>query len=303
VREREIMSGFCCFRRGKVDANDERENTSRLKATATEKSKVRGDDAPTVAKGVSTTKPGGAAQQHQQSPVLLELFTSQGSSSCPPADVKFARLGQGQAKDIAGDVPVITLAYHVDYWNHLGWQDPFAKSMWTLRQRSYGQSLEQDSIYTPELVVQGRAHCVATDSDSATSLIQSAQRVPAPLIHVTFESTEPSTLQVSVTVSTKKKTTDETVDVMVALYENGLVTECTAGENRGKLLTNEYVVRGLETACTLQEGVPKKPVSGQVLFELWPGFSTSTTGIVVFLQNPTSKEIYGAEHFQLPVTL
>ncbi len=184
VREREIMSGFCCFRRGKVDANDERENTSRLKATATEKSKVRGDDAPTVAKGVSTAKPGGAAQQHQQSPVLLELFTSQGSSSCPPADVKFARLGQGQAKDIAGDVPVITLAYHVDYWNHLGWQDPFAKSMWTLRQRSYGQSLEQDSIYTPELVVQGRAHCVATDSDSATSLIQSAQRVPAPLIHV-----------------------------------------------------------------------------------------------------------------------
>lgn len=123
------------------------------------------------------------------------------------------------------------------------------------------------------------------------------------LKQVTFESTEPSTLQVSVTVSTKKKTTDETVDVMVALYENGLVTECTAGENRGKLLTNEYVVRGLETACTLQEGVPKKPVSGQVLFELWPGFSTSTTGIVIFLQNPTSKEIYGAEHFQLPVTL
>jgi hypothetical protein len=123
------------------------------------------------------------------------------------------------------------------------------------------------------------------------------------LKQVTFESTEPSTLQVSVTVSTKKKTTDETVDVMVALYENGLVTECTAGENRGKLLTNEYVVRGLETACTLQEGVPKKPVSGQVLFELWRGFSTSTTGIVIFLQNPASKEIFGAEHFQLPDTL
>jgi len=128
----------------------------------------------------------------QQSPVLLELFTSQGCSSCPPADVKFARLGQGVAKDIAGDVPVITLAYHVDYWNHLGWQDPFAKSAWTQRQRSYGQVLQQNSIYTPELVVQGRAHCVGSDSRSVASLIQSAPRhLPAPVIHVRFSFPSP----------------------------------------------------------------------------------------------------------------
>jgi len=288
-----------------VDSNDDvRENNVKMNFMK-KKSTTGRRDAEEAQPGSSMArKPATGAQQ---SPVLLELFTSQGCSSCPPADVKFARLGQGVAKDIAGDVPVITLAYHVDYWNHLGWQDPFAKSAWTQRQRSYGQVLQQNSIYTPELVVQGRAHCVGSDSRSVASLIQSAPRhLPAPVIHATFERTSPSTLRVSVTVSAKKRAGNDQdrVDVLVALYENGLVTECKAGENRRKLLTNEYVVRSLETACTLPPPAGADAVvTGQVLLQLWQSFSPSTTGIVIFLQNPVSKEVFGAQQFQLPHTL
>jgi hypothetical protein len=94
------------------------------------------------------------------------------------------------------------------------------------------------------------------------------------------------------------------VDVLVALYENGLVTECKAGENRRKLLTNEYVVRSLETACTLPPAADADAVvTGQVLLQLWQSFSPSTTGIVIFLQNPVSKEVFGAQQFHLPQTL
>jgi hypothetical protein len=109
---------------------------------------------------------------------------------------------------------------------------------------------------------------------------------------------------VSITVSAKKRAGNDQdrVDVLVALYENGLVTECKAGENRRKLLTNEYVVRSLETACTLPAGADAV-VTGQVLLELWQSFSPSTTGIVIFLQNPVSKEVFGAQQFHLPHTL
>jgi len=95
------------------------------------------------------------------------------------------------------------------------------------------------------------------------------------------------------------------VDVLVAIYENGLVTECKAGENRRKQLTNEYVVRSLETACTLPAAAADADavVTGQVLLQLWQSFSPSTTGIVIFLQNPVSKEVFGAQQFHLPHTL
>jgi hypothetical protein len=81
------------------------------------------------------------------------------------------------------------LAYHVDYWDYLGWKDPFASPTWTSRQRAYGQALEQDSIYTPEVVVQGRRHCIGSNASSVTSLLQEAPRFPGPELSVSFSST------------------------------------------------------------------------------------------------------------------
>lgn len=162
----------CCFGRSKVNDGVEKENETKEKIKPIKSGK---EDAKKESK-------------QNQSPVLVELFTSQGCSSCPPADLEFARLGQGLARDVTGDVPVIALAYHVDYWNHLGWRDPFASASWTLRQKAYGEALQQDTIYTPEIVVQGCAHAVGDKVESFSGLIKAASRFPSPDVLVRFTS-------------------------------------------------------------------------------------------------------------------
>jgi hypothetical protein len=275
---------WCCFGRSKVNDGVEKENETKEKIKPIKSGK---EDAKKESK-------------QNQSPVLVELFTSQGCSSCPPADLEFARLGQGLARDVTGDVPVITLAYHVDYWNHLGWRDPFASASWTLRQKAYGEALQQDTIYTPEIVVQGCSHAVGDKVESFSGLIKAASRFPSPdVLDASYDLPFTSTLQVSLTLSYRKRVDKQGLDVMVAIYQNGAVTDCTAGENRGKFLTNEFVVRGLEKACTLQDWPAKKAITGQVRFILWDDFVRAKCGLVVFLQNPSTLEIQGAERVEL----
>ena len=95
-----------------------------------------------------------------QAPLVIELFTSQGCSSCPPADRLLGRLAHDGS---VGGRPVAPLAFHVDYWDDLGWPDPFALPAWTERQRSYAHALGDDRVYTPELVVGGRAGMVGSN--------------------------------------------------------------------------------------------------------------------------------------------
>ena len=102
-------------------------------------------------------------------PVGIELFPSQGCSSCPPAD---AVLGS-----LARRPDIVALSFHVDYWNYLGWKDPFSSPETTARQRLYGHALHQESIYTPEMVVDGRAHTPCVYRDSLSSLIQKRARL------------------------------------------------------------------------------------------------------------------------------
>lgn len=277
----------CCFGLSKV--NDGAEHPTKENETTVK------------TKPVKNLKEDMKRDKQNQSPVLVELFTSQGCSSCPPADLEFARLGQGLAGGATGDVPVITLAYHVDYWNHLGWRDPFASAAWTLRQKAYGEVLEQDTIYTPEIVVQGSAHAVGSRVEAFSDLIKAAARFPSPdVLDASYELPFTSTLQVSLALSYRRRVEKQGLDVMVAIYQNGEVTNCTAGENRGKILTNEYVVRGLEKACTVQDWPAKKTIRGRVRFVLWDGFVRAKCGLVVFLQNPITLEIHGAELVELP---
>ena len=106
--------------------------------------------------------------------VLVELFTSQGCSSCPPAD----RL-LGELPAAVDGVQVLPLAFHVDYWDDLGWRDPFSSADWTARQNGYARSLGAGRIYTPQLVVQGSADVVGSDRGGAVELIRRAAHPPA----------------------------------------------------------------------------------------------------------------------------
>lgn len=122
-----------------------------------------------------------AEEQRRGGPVVVELFSSQGCSTSSQAELLFSRLGRG---DFELEVPVILLAYHVDYWDYKGWKDPFASSLWTVRQKAYVESLNLDTMFTPQVVVQGRAQCVGNEQDDLLSCITSAPRVPAPTFQV-----------------------------------------------------------------------------------------------------------------------
>ncbi len=108
-------------------------------------------------------------------PVVLELFTSEGCSSCPPADAFLKQL------DDAGrvnNVEIIAIEEHVDYWDHLGWRDPFSSHDWTARQEDYARSFGRDGIYTPQLVVNGRSELVGSSSREARQDIVEASKIP-----------------------------------------------------------------------------------------------------------------------------
>ncbi|XP_058090202.1 uncharacterized protein LOC131236782 [Magnolia sinica] len=240
-----------------------------------------------------------AEEQRRAGAVLVELFSSQGCATSPEAELLLSRIGRG---DFQLDFPVIVLAFHVDYWDHLGWKDPFGSSIWTVRQKAYVETLMLDTLYTPQVVVQGQHQCVGTDEDTLLSAVGSANRLPAPSLQATFQLPAPDTLQVSITGSLRTKIDSNGANVMVALYENGLVTDCTKGENKGRVLANDYVVRRLEKICTVKDLSAKKNVTGTAKFSLWEGFNSSKCGVVVFVQNK-SLHTFGSQQFPLPDNL
>ncbi|XP_052206673.1 uncharacterized protein LOC127811033 [Diospyros lotus] len=240
-----------------------------------------------------------AEEDRRAGPVVAELFSSQGCGTSPEAELLMSRLGRG---DSNLEVPVIVLAYHVDYWDYTGWKDPFASSQWTVRQKAYVEALKLDTMFTPQLVVQGAAQCVANDLDAVVSAIRSAPRFPLPKIQATFQRTSPETLQVSLSGALRNKVDDQGATVMVALYESGLVTECTTGANKDRVLPNDFVVRKLEKICSVKDISAKKTITGTATFSLWEGFNSRKSGVAVFVQNG-SHRVFGAQNFQLPENL
>lgn len=157
-------------------------------------------------------------------PVVLELFTSQGCSSCPPADALLGVLSHQPG--------VIALAWHVDYWNRLGWRDPYAQPAWTARQRAYAGQL-QEEVYTPALVVNGAAMVIGSDSGAVRHAMLSAAALP-----------------VAVALRRDGNAVTGTMGAMPAgagvlrvHYEPEAATEVKAGENAGRRLRDHRIVR------------------------------------------------------------
>ena len=168
-----------------------------------------------------------------EAPLVVELFTSQGCSSCPPADRLLAKLAKdGQAEGRA----VVPLAFHVDYWNDLGWADPFSLPAWTERQRQYADALGDDRVYTPELVIGGGVGVVGSQTGAVGNAIAAA---PAQ----TAITATASWAKDKVTITA---TAPSDADVVVALWENQTSTQVPRGENAGETLGSDHVVRRLE---------------------------------------------------------
>lgn len=231
--------------------------------------------------------------------MVVELFTSQGCATSLEAEQIFSRLGRGEFNL---EVPVVLLAYHVDYWDYKGWKDTFGSSHWTVRQKAYVEALNLDTMFTPQVVVQGRAQSVGNEEESLLGCIMSASRFPAPTLQANFQRPSPESLQVSINGALRTKVDHEGANIMVALYESGLVTDCQKGDNKEKVISNDFVVRRLEKLCFVKDLSPKKIISGTVNFSLWEGFISSKCGVAVFVQN-SSHQIFGSQDFRLPENL
>jgi hypothetical protein len=201
--------------------------------------------------------------------VVVELFTSQGCSSCPPADKLLPEL--------AARPSVIALAFHVDYWDHLGWKDTFSSPRWSARQAAYAQVLG-GGPYTPQLVVNGRAHVVGSDRARALAAIEAAARKSSVPVSVSARR-DGAGVRVSYAVPARQPGDQ----VLIALAESGLSTPVPRGENRGRTLRNDFVVRDL---------VEGAGPTGEVLFPA--ADARQKLRVVVLVQARADREIRGA---------
>lgn len=194
-----------------------------------------------------------------EGPLVLELFTSQGCSSCPPAEQLLSKLA---ATGTLAEHSLAPLSFHVDYWNDLGWTDPYSLPAWTDRQRQYARAIG-DRVYTPELVVGGASGVIGSNLAAVTQAIQRAPR-PALLAATAAWSKD------AVTITA---TAPGDADVWVAVWEDGTRTKVLRGENSGETLNNDRVVRRLErvaaagqTSSTTVKLDPKWRTTGAVAF-------------------------------------
>jgi len=230
-------------------------------------------------------------------PVVLELFTSQGCSSCPPADRLLTRLGE----DPTLATKVFPLSFHVDYWNYIGWTDPFSSKRWSNRQRRYAQAFESNRVYTPQLVVDGRWDCVGSQKAKVDALIDKALREP-PLGRVQLRlapGDDPNDLR-AVAEAELTGAAPRSLDLWVALYQKDLTTSVARGENADRTLRNDYVVRRLEKAFSV-DAAAGSTGSGEVSLKLEPDWKRSDLGVVAFLQDPRTQAIHGAARATLEV--
>ena len=217
-------------------------------------------------------------------PILVELFTSQGCYSCPPADRLLSRLG----RDKGG--AVVPLAFHVDFWNSMGWRDPFSSSAWSRRQEAYGRALCLKSGYTPQAVVHGLAEVVGSDEERLLAAVATAAARPAAELSLALESGA-SEVTARVQLKIPESLRERRWDLMLAVYETGLITEVKTGENKGRELHNDYVVRSLRRERLKKDDSPVSEVSSKLPLE--EDWKRSQLGVVAFLQDPKSLEIGG----------
>jgi hypothetical protein len=229
--------------------------------------------------GVLAGGAGSDASNPARVPVVVELFTSEGCSSCPPADAMLIDL---ERQPIPG-AEVIVLGEHVDYWNRLGWNDRFSASQFSERQSRYASRFHLESVYTPQMVINGRTEFVGNDTARATKAIADAARphgVPSIVISAAADSLD-------VKISNAPR---HSLDVILAITESDLSTQVGKGENHGRLLRHTGVVRELRKLGATSGG----QFAAQPRIALSPEWRRQNLRAIVFLQEPTSWEIAGA---------
>jgi hypothetical protein len=225
-------------------------------------------------------------------PVLVELFTSEGCSSCPPADALLAKLGAQQP--IAGAETII-LEEHVDYWDDGGWRDPYASAALTKRQEEYAFVLS-GGVYTPEMIVDGRAAFVGSASGEARREIEAATGAAKAEVQLDWVKSEggagDGARALHIHVGKLPSTADGTKpEVFLAITENHLHSSVLRGENGGRALDHDGVVRQF-TLLGKADVRGDTAFGGQAIVKLTGDWKRENLRAVVFVQDPHTRRIF-----------
>jgi len=215
-----------------------------------------------------------------QTPVVVELFTSEGCSSCPPADAILVKLSRMSTD---GDAQLILLGEHVDYWNYLGWTDRFSSAQFSQRQSEYGRALHSQ-VYTPQMVIDGKTEFVGNDLSEVNRTIAAAANDPKPA-QVALRWEANNRLHVIVQSPAQSATT-----VLLATTEDGLSTSVANGENGGSVLHHAAVVRQLRELGRADKGKFETTVD----FAPQADWNKANLKLAVLVQEAGDMKILGA---------
>lgn len=229
----------------------------------------------------------------KRAPVIVELFTSEGCSSCPPADHVLAQLQQNQP--IAG-VEVIALSEHVDYWNYIGWADPFSSSAFGARQEAYANALGRDGIYTPQMVVDGQIEFVGSNLNKAREAIAKAARAPKADVQITTGADagkDNHTVRLTVSVENVPQINrGDVAEAILAITEDNLSSNVSRGENTGRKLAHSAVVRELRALGRIDDATGS--FAGETTVMIADGWKRDNLRAVVFVQERAHRRVLGA---------
>jgi hypothetical protein len=226
------------------------------------------------------------------SPVVVELFTSEGCSSCPPADALLIRMA---ARQWSENETIIALEEHVDYWDQLGWRDPFSSRQWTERQESYAVEFANGSVYTPQMVMDGRTEFVGSREAEANRVFKELAGKAKTEVSVTPAKSSDDNARFAVRVGKLVgENAGDTSEVWLAITETGLHSVVTRGENAGEDLHHAAVVRTLRKLGVANARDPETSFTGDVNVSFDRGWKRDNLRAVVFVQEKKNRRIVGA---------
>jgi hypothetical protein len=222
-----------------------------------------------------------------KTPVVVELFTSEGCSSCPPADALLARMDKEQP---VSNADIIVLEEHVDYWEKGGWHDRFSSSQYTDRQNQYAPRLKFSESYTPQMIVDGTTQFVGNDAPRALTAVTTAAGTPKVALVLSNPVVDGHRIACSVSTPASSSPLPK-VDLYAALIDPTATTQVQGGENKGRQLEHVGVVRSLKRIGKLQD-LGKGPLAFNL--NTPPDMQPANLRVVVFAQSSDLGPIKGA---------
>jgi hypothetical protein len=246
---------------------------------------------PTVAflLGVSTPPAESASASDVRPAVLVELFTSEGCSSCPPADALLQKLDR---QPISGE-EMIVLSEHVDYWNHIGWKDPYSSRFYSDRQNAYARRLGLSDVYTPQMIVDGTNQFVGGDEALANEAFAKALTKPKIAVRLTSVSISATNVLLAhlETGALQQSFGLPAADVYVAVALNRAESHVSHGENAGRTLAHTAVVRRIVKVGSIRQG---QAFGEDIQVKLDPGTDARNLRLIAFVQEPGQGRVIGS---------